>query len=117
MIDQLQAAPAGGAQAEPYDALRAEVNNLYGTLQFQDIIAQKLRGVAALLAEVEQRMVAVADLFEHPFGGKGSPSDNGGAPAVDTAAFNPDASMLDVSRRQAAIDQTFDTARAANGTG
>ena len=47
LIDQIE--QGGGAAKDGYDALRNEVNALYGHLQFQDIIAQQLHGVTALL--------------------------------------------------------------------
>ncbi|HYC33606.1 MAG TPA: hypothetical protein VEB59_15055 [Gemmatimonadales bacterium] len=91
-------------------AIRAEVNQLYGALQFQDIITQQLHGVGALLVEVEQRLEAVASLFDEtaaPPNGEDLP----GTP--DPACYNPDASMRDTSARQALIDQAFTAARTA----
>src|SRR5215210_2804699 len=90
------------------DALRAEVNQLYGCLQFQDIIAQQLSGVAALLSETEQRLESVALLFDDPPG-----TDEDGGPKPDPqpgpATFNPDATMRNVGERQAMIDETVRT--------
>jgi chemotaxis regulatin CheY-phosphate phosphatase CheZ len=102
LIDALEARsdPAG------YEALRAEVNKLYGHLQFQDIIAQQLAGVGALLGLVEEHMTHVAAMLD---------DSNGDAPSLPGssvhAAYNPDASMEHVSERQAAIDAAFLAAR------
>ena len=52
MIDRLEESGETLPPHEMCDALRAEVNQLYGHLQFQDIITQQLNGVAGLLAEV-----------------------------------------------------------------
>jgi chemotaxis regulatin CheY-phosphate phosphatase CheZ len=106
MIDQLQAAPADdAARVGVHHALRAEVNNLYATLQFQDIIAQKLRGVAALLAEVEQRMQTAAAMFDQ------SAAEKAAQPAGSGPTFNPDATVRNVIERQAMVDHTFGSAR------
>ena len=111
MIDELERSSEGGPPHQACDALRAEVNQLYGHLQFQDIIAQQLSGVAGLLVEVEQRVRTITDLFDDSLGAR----DGGDRPAtgalLDAAAFNPDASMRDTSDRQAAIDEAFKSAR------
>src|SRR5947208_5683489 len=48
MIDQLEADTKDNRRAshEMCDGLRMEVNQLYGCLQFQDIVTQQLSGVA-----------------------------------------------------------------------
>ena len=109
MIDQLERDGVEQRPREMCEALRNEVNQLYGCLQFQDIIAQQLRGVGALLVEVEQRVEGIASLFDGALAG--------GAPALtetsDAEAYNPDASMRDARQRQALIDEAFRTARGA----
>jgi CheY-like chemotaxis protein len=109
MIDQLE---SGSREASPKamcEAVRNEVNQLYGLLQFQDIIAQKLRGVGGLLVEVEQRVEAVANLFDDAFNEEaprpGLPTPPG------TTSYNPDASMCDVRQRQAMVDAAFRSGR------
>jgi hypothetical protein len=118
MIDQLQAGGTGDASAAgvQFDALRNEVNQLYGCLQFQDIITQQLHGVTAQLAEVEQRMEQVASLFDENLGirADGAPTRLPGAP--DPASFNAHASMENVADRQALIDEAFG-AFGRNGNG
>lgn len=111
MIDQLERSSQSGPPHEACDALRAEVNQLYGHLQFQDIIAQQLNGVAGLLGEVEQRVRTITDLFDESVGAR----RDGDLPVtgvpLDRSAFNPDASMHDASDRQAMIDEAFRSAR------
>ena len=90
------------------DALRNEVNELFGHLQFQDITAQQLAGVGSLLEDIEARVQAVLTLFDR----------NGvGASAGDSSAhlaYNPDASFEGVEARQAAIDAAFGSAKTAS---
>lgn len=110
MIDRLQ---QGSAEQQPTamcEALRAEVNQLYGCLQFQDIIAQQLRGVGALLVEVEQRVEGIASLFDAAV----DPTDAAPIAPPEPESYNPDASIRDASHRQALIDEAFRTARAAS---
>lgn len=113
MIDQLEESGESLPPHEMCDALRAEVNQLYGHLQFQDIITQQLNGVAGLLVEVEQRVQTITDLFDESLGGQ----RDGGRPAAgsgsESGAYNPDASMRDTSDRQAIIDEAFRSARTA----
>jgi len=115
MIDQLEGTTDDRRPShEMCDALRTEVNQLYGCLQFQDIVTQQLHGVTALLVEIEERLESVAQLFDEP-----TADGQGGAPSaaqapVDPATFNPEATMRDVVGRQAMIDETFRVAR--NGT-
>lgn len=106
LIDTLE---SGVGAASGFDALRGEVNQLYGHLQFQDIITQQLRGVTALLAELEGRLQAVASLFD--------PGQVRAAVHVsaspDPESYNAEASANDVAGRQALIDAAFSAARGA----
>ncbi|MDX2193349.1 MAG: hypothetical protein NW201_08335 [Gemmatimonadales bacterium] len=111
-IDQLQSAVNAGdatTHAPGFDALRDEVNNLYGSLQFQDIITQKLHGVTALLADIERRMQTVANLLDHS-GQEGEGRHALEAPAEET--YNANATMHDAAGRQALADAVLSAARA-----
>jgi hypothetical protein len=94
-----------------YDSLRGEVNQLYHHLQFQDIIAQQLNGVAGVLIEVEQRVQTVASLFDEAFGGHRNDTRVGTGVELDPSSYNPDASMRGAGDRQALIDEAFRSAR------
>ncbi len=106
MIDQLEGSQREAPSHEMCDALRSEVNQLYGCLQFQDIIGQQLRGAAGLLLEVEQRVETVASLFDESHGARSVD-----LPSEAPASYNPDASMRDTASRQAMIDEAFSLAR------
>lgn len=110
MIDRLEQSTDATPSTDMYDALRAEVNQLYSHLQFQDIIAQQLNGVAAVLVEVEERVQTVTNLFGDALG---ESRDATRHPAVrlDPGAFNPDASVRQTGDRQAMIDEAFRSAR------
>jgi len=109
LIDTLEKGGATGADA--YQALRDEVNALYSHLQFQDIIAQQLHGVTALLAEIENRMQVVATLFDEA-GSESGIARLGAITAVHEDTYNPDAKFGDSSERQALADAAFQSARA-----
>jgi len=109
MIDQLERSSESGPPHEMCDALRTEVNQLYGHLQFQDIIAQQLKGVGSLLIEVEERVRSLAVLFDDSLLG-GRDADQSAAPQVMPGSFNPDASMHDRGVRQAMADEAFRSA-------
>jgi hypothetical protein len=110
MIDQLESGSRGAPPKTMCEALRNEVNQLYGHLQFQDIIAQKLLGVGALLLEVEQRVDAVASLFDDPL--EAEMPKRVGPKLPDAISYNPDASMCDTPQRQAMVDAAFQPVRA-----
>jgi chemotaxis regulatin CheY-phosphate phosphatase CheZ len=116
MIDQLEGTTGDRRPShETCDALRTEVNQLYGCLQFQDIVTQQLHGVAALLVEIEERLDRVAQMFDEPEA-HGRAGDPPAAQALaDPAAFNPDATMRDAAGRQEMIDETCRVARIGVG--
>ncbi len=99
-LAHIDALERGDAGPDAFDHLRGEVNSLYECLQFQDIIAQQLAGVTALLADLEARVADVSGLIA-----AGAP----GAPAPDS--YNPDATIHDVASRQAQVDLAFASAR------
>jgi hypothetical protein len=108
MIDALERSAGGDGTAEMYQALRAEVNQQYSHLQFQDIIAQQLNGVAGVLIEVEQRVQTVAGLFDDILGGQTTLATG---VVLDPQSYNPDATMHGTGDRQAMIDEAFRSAR------
>lgn len=110
MIDNLERSTDTRPTPAMYDALRSEVNQLYSHLQFQDIIAQQLNGVAAVLVEVEQRVQNVASLFDDGMGALGHAPPGTGV-RLDATTFNPDATMRETGDRQAMIDEAFRSAR------
>ena len=111
MIDNLEQSKDSTPSHAMYDALRAEVNQLYNHLQFQDIIAQQLNGVAGVLIEVEQRVQTIAGLFDEALGGRQDDARVGTGVQLDPSSYNPDASMRGAGDRQAQIDEAFRSAR------
>jgi hypothetical protein len=109
MIDQLESGSRYAPPAVMCEALRNEVNQLYGLLQFQDIIAQKLHGVGALLVEVEPRVDAVASLFDDPL--ETETPRPAGLKLPEAISYNPDASMRDTPQRKVMVDAAFQSAR------
>ena len=99
-----------------HQAIRDEVNALFNVLQFQDVTSQQLSAVNDLLVDVEQRLVAVAKLFD-PTVGEDAPMpilllpDLGGGPksydhaasttGADTRQALADAVLAETSRRSA----------------
>jgi chemotaxis regulatin CheY-phosphate phosphatase CheZ len=111
MIDELERSREASPAHAMFDALRTEVNQLYSHLQFQDIIAQQLNGVAGVLIEVERRVQTVATLFEEALGGNRADLRAGTGVVLDPSSYNPDASMHGAPDRQALIDEAFRSAR------
>lgn len=100
LVDAIAAFVPDQAAQEPVERLRHEVNELYGHLQFQDITAQQLAGMATRLEEIEARVRTALCLFEC-----GSTAT---APVSSTAlSFNPEATFEAVESRQAIIDAEF----------
>jgi hypothetical protein len=92
--------PEAGSGRAALEALRHEMNELFGHLQFQDITAQQLAGVGAVLQDIEGRMRAVAVLFNER-----TPATGDVVPESDS--FNGDARFTNVKDRQAMIDAAF----------
>lgn len=99
--------PNEAGAGETIDALRNEVNELFGHLQFQDITAQQLAGVGGLLEDIEARVRSVLSLFDGTAAAR-----TAGVVGSAEAAFNSEASFDDVESRQAAIDAAFARRRA-----
>jgi hypothetical protein len=101
LLDQVGAElPEAGAGRAALEALRHEMNDLFGHLQFHDITTQQLAGVGALLQDIEGRMRAVAVLFNER-----TPATGDVGP--ETGSFNGDASFTNGKDRQAMIDAAF----------
>ncbi|HWA15423.1 MAG TPA: hypothetical protein VG817_03265 [Gemmatimonadales bacterium] len=115
LIHSLEAKMRGQSDAVEFESLRAQVSALYNHLQFQDITAQQLQGVAASLMEIELRMSAVSALFDHGVLAASAALPKTSAPAESSAglAFNPDATMNRGCADQAMIDAAFLGARRA----
>jgi len=101
MIDQIEGATRESRRPSPEmcDELRMEVNQLHGCLQFQDIVAQQVSGVGALLIETERRLESVAQLFEDP-PATDRTAEQAAEPHLTPTAFNPDATMRDAAGRR-----------------
>lgn len=113
MLDEMEQSDA--ASLERLGALRAQINELFAHLQFQDITSQQLQGVMQMLTEVEGRVSRVADLFDQALsGGVLRPGAFEGMAKQGSTklAFNPDATVKDAEARQAVIDATFSASTA-----
>jgi hypothetical protein len=109
MVDALERSDATAPPNAMWVALREEINQLYNHLQFQDIIAQQLNGVAGALVDVEQRVQTVASLFDDTLAGQ---RGAGSGIVLDPGSFNPDATMrCGTDDKQAMIDEAFRSAR------
>jgi len=114
LLDRLDA--AGGGDKEALSTLRDEVNQLFGHLQFQDIITQQLRGVMGLVIDVEARISRVADLFDQSLAQPGTgehPVVTANLKALDPHAYNADAVWSQSPERQALADAAFSGRRIA----
>jgi hypothetical protein len=103
-LDELDGQADSGAASAVRGELRDEVFRLISCLQFQDITAQQLRYASSVLEEIEERLRAIATLFDV------SMTDlhlDDPAPTVGGANFDPGASMLDSEGRQAMADEIF----------
>lgn len=108
LLDRLDA--AGGGDRDALATLRDEVNQLFGHLQFQDIITQQLRGVMGLVIDVEARISRVADLFDQSLAQPGTgehPVATANGKAIDPHAYNADAVWSQCPERQALADAAF----------
>ncbi len=122
LVDQMDPG-ASGESREPTDTkdfasqLREELHQMIGLVQFQDITAQQLAHASNVLQDIEARLIVLADFFD--IRGLGfeeliaiGESIAGPAAAVDfdesdTAACDPDASVLHAEARQEVADEVF----------
>lgn len=108
LVDRLDAIDAsdGGSDADSTSVrgqLRDQLFELMSCMQFQDITSQQLQHAAAVLAEVEQRLVGVAALFDATAGRDALSAQAG----RDGATFDPGASLFEADTRQAVADDIF----------
>lgn len=99
--------------------LRDELFHLISSLQFQDITSQQLRYASGVLAEIESRLVSIADLFDVGLSELDSPAgqdveeltgaEEGPVARPDDDTYDPAATMLDPESRQALADEIFTT--------
>ncbi len=113
LINSLETESTGQADGSGFTELRGQVSTLYNHLQFQDITAQQLQGVAQAMLEIESRMASVAALFDHGVLAAGSvlPSLPASSESSAHLAYNPDASMHRSRADQDMIDAAFQGAR------
>lgn len=113
LVDTIEGGSPDADRAAAIETLRNEINNLFGHLQFQDIITQQLRGITDLVEDVEARIGRVADLLDHSLSGPqdGTPSLDDGKMAEPTE-YNPSASW-EHQTEQAEIDAAFNAGRPA----
>jgi hypothetical protein len=105
LVDDLDAADEANDRESARttrDLLREEIFGIMGSLQFQDITSQQLRYASSVLTDTEERLLALAKLFDPSvaFGRTlcGTP---------DPRTFDPNATVANADRRQALADEIF----------
>ncbi|MES3034819.1 MAG: hypothetical protein V4813_12545 [Gemmatimonadota bacterium] len=86
--------------------LRDELFAVMGHMQFQDITSQQIMHVQSLLADMENRLSEIANLFDHQ-SGDGKADINAALNARterDAHSFDPNATLADAETRQALAD-------------
>ncbi len=116
LVNSLEQQSNGAASAESFQLLRDQVSALYNHLQFQDITAQQLQGVAQALVDLEMRVGAIAALFDPATASSGREQLTRVVVSEGSShlAYNPDATMQRTVADQSMIDEAFKGAR--NGT-
>jgi len=84
------------------DLLREEIFGIMGSLQFQDITTQQLAYASGVLTEMEERLGAIARLFD-----PAASTARGPAQAPDPKTFDPNATVWHAETRQALADEIF----------
>ena len=79
-----------------------EIFGIMGSLQFQDITTQQLRYASSVLTDTEERLLALAKLFDPTVAFARSLC---GTP--DPRTFDPNATVANAERRQALADEIF----------
>jgi hypothetical protein len=104
------AAEAGGTEANLRDGLFL----LMGALPFQDLTGQQLSQASAVLADMENRLLEVAKLFDGHTDQAAGPSDAADDPARRAAHVTgtPDVARRRAESRQALSDEIFTAMRA-----
>lgn len=111
IVDQLDAEDEGKGSENAFAlraTLRDEIFGMMGALQFQDITTQQLSYASSVLVDLEERLSAVAEMFEV----NGSTTETVAAkePPVGPVTFDPQATTRDAERRQALADEILKTA-------
>jgi hypothetical protein len=104
-IDDLDAADADGDREKGVatrDALRMEIFGMMGCLQFQDITTQQLSYAASVLTDMEDRLLAIAKLFD-----PASVMIRAVTDTPDPQTFDPNATVKHAEKRQALADEIF----------
>ncbi|MEO5800790.1 MAG: hypothetical protein ABIZ70_01785 [Gemmatimonadales bacterium] len=106
LVDTIETGAPGADHIAAVETLRNEINNLFGHLQFQDIITQQLRGITDLVEDVEARMGRVADLLDQSLSGPPSQSAGQDVERAEPSEYNPGASW-EHQTEQSEIDAAF----------
>jgi chemotaxis regulatin CheY-phosphate phosphatase CheZ len=88
-------------------ALRNELFDVMGHMQFQDITSQQIMHVQSLLADMEARLTDVANMFDHPPTADAmthAAASSGAPPSRHTRHFDPNATLANAGSRQALAD-------------
>ena len=107
-IDQAEV-PDRTKAGELRGTLRDELFLMMGALQFQDITSQQLAHASSVLVDMEQRLLEVAQLFDHNVDSTHTLKDS--ANAVGEATFDPNATTKNAEGRQAVADEIFTAVR------
>jgi hypothetical protein len=105
LVDDLDAADEANdreSARSTRDLLREEIFGIMGSLQFQDITTQQLRYASSVLTDTEERLLALAKLFDPTVAFARSLC---GTP--DPRTFDPNATVANAERRQALADEIF----------
>jgi chemotaxis regulatin CheY-phosphate phosphatase CheZ len=104
-LDELDAADAAGDRDKSQnirDLLREEIFGMMGCLQFQDITTQQLSYAASVLTDMEDRLLAIAKLFDPAAALVRAATDS-----PDPQTFDPNATVRNAETRQALADEIF----------
>jgi hypothetical protein len=114
LVDRLDEHATGDVSdddaAEARAGLRDRLHAMVVCLQFQDITAQQLNFASTVLADVEGRITALAELIDRNLVGLEDVAEQAAAPAAgtdDTQSFDPAASTRNAQTRQAVADAIF----------
>jgi chemotaxis regulatin CheY-phosphate phosphatase CheZ len=114
IVDELDACDEVGNRDRAQElrvTLRDELFALMGHMQFQDITSQQLAYASAVIDDIEVRLAAVAQLFDH------SPQETDVLPASSVlgaaapASFDPEATTAGRVERQAMADEIIAASR------
>jgi hypothetical protein len=118
MIDDLDAIAVergdDDKSAQIRTALRDELFALMGHMQFQDITSQQLNYASAVLTEMEQRLAAIARVFEPGSLGDEPPPDQPAVVDETPRNYDPEASTKNREERQAIADSIIAARRVSS---